>query len=204
MNLNPPVQDRTADSLEPFYLLFLVLPAPSLTLTAHLLLFAQPAAAGDRDMPLSPWCFEQLCGAAATAITAAVADGNGRKSADGAVNGGGVSGVSGASTTWMLSRLSKDDMALLARHLVRTRRAVREEGDGEGLLKILRREGSIGKGQRKSGSATAAAAAGSRQAILAISETEKDLLRLRGTGEDRTGQGRKGKERVRGTGRMWT
>lgn len=141
-------------------------------------------------MPLSPWHFEQLCEAAATALTAAVGDGDGRKSA---VNSG---DVSVASTTWMLSRLSKDDMALLARHLVRTRRAVRGEGEGEGLLKILRREGSVGgKGKRKSGSAAAAAAAGSREAIAAISETEKDLLRLRGTGEGRTGQ-----ERLQGTG----
>jgi len=92
----------------------------------------------------------------------------------------------------MLSRLSKDDMSLLARYLVRTRRAVSGEGEEEGLLKILRREGAVGLGRGgKLGSA--AASAGSGEAILTISETEKDLLRLRGTGEERrdtTGQGK--------------
>ncbi|CAN0081789.1 unnamed protein product [Ectocarpus sp. 6 AP-2014] len=61
----------------------------------------------------------------------------------------------------MLARISSDDVALFAKYLVRTKRAVTEGG----LLKVLSRGG---------GSRVAAAAA-------TVSETEKDLLRLRCT-----------------------
>ncbi|CAM9224017.1 unnamed protein product [Ectocarpus sp. 12 AP-2014] len=61
----------------------------------------------------------------------------------------------------MLARISSDDVALFAKYLVRTKRAVTEGG----LLKVLSRGG---------GSRVAAAGA-------TVPETEKDLLRLRCT-----------------------
>lgn len=105
----------------------------------------------------SPWCFEQLCRAAAT-------------------GGSGSTAPKSDVASRMLSRLSRDDIALLAKYLVRTKRAVEEEG----LLKIVGR-GVGGGGGRQGAGTVAAAAAGESSA--AISETEKDLLRLRCTGE---------------------
>lgn len=67
----------------------------------------------------------------------------------------------------MLSHVSKDDVTLLAGYLVRTKRAVVEEE--EGLLKVFARGGS-GRG------------GGGAARTEPISETEKDLLRLRCTG----------------------
>lgn len=68
-----------------------------------------------------------------------------------------------ASTNTMLSNLSSEDNALLAAYLIRTKRAVREAG----CLKVLG-----GGGGGSSGQETAL-----------ISETDKDLLRLRCTGD---------------------
>lgn len=90
----------------------------------------------------SPWSFHHLCRAAGAAKAAADA----------------------ASANTMLSNLSSDDYALLAAYLVRTKRAVREDG----VLKVL----VGGGGGGSSGKGTAV-----------ISETDKDLLRLRCTGE---------------------
>ncbi|CAN0504638.1 unnamed protein product, partial [Ectocarpus sp. 12 AP-2014] len=106
----------------------------------------------------SPWNFEQLCRAAAAAAEAAatttatrVASGRGPPTPEKSL----------AAAPRMLARISNDDVALFAKYLVRTKRAVTEGG----LLKVLSRGG---------GSRVAAAGA-------TVSETEKDLLRLRCT-----------------------
>lgn len=126
---------------------------------------SQPAADS------SPWCFEQLCRAAS--IRGASDTG----AAAAAAGGGLAPPSSGVASRRMLSRLSRDDIALLARHLVRTKRAVEEQG----LLKVLARGvGGGGVGGQGGGRAAAAAEASSME----ISETEKDLLRLRCTGEE--------------------
>lgn len=131
----------------------------------------QPSRQPVGDKP--PWCFEQLCRAVASAAA-----------------GGGPSGTAAAAVgrglsqpkrdkreliSRMLSHTSKDDdddddVTLLARYLIRTNRAVVEAE--EGLLKVLARGDSGGRGW---GGIFAAGKP-------AISETEKDLLRLRCTG----------------------
>lgn len=116
----------------------------------------------------SPWCFEQLCRAAAAAGSGATAS-------------GGLAPPKSDVASRMLSRLSRDDIALLARYLVRTKRAVEEDG----VLKILGRGVNCGVGGQGVGrAATAAAAAAGESSAATISETEKDLLRLRCTGEE--------------------
>lgn len=66
-----------------------------------------------------------------------------------------------------LSKLVGDDLTLLAEHMVRTKLAVREEG----VLKVVARGGG-------------AASEAGRETRTAgvISETDKDLLRIRCTG----------------------
>ena len=110
----------------------------------------------------SPWCFEQLCRAAA-------AGGSGTTAS------GGLASPKSNAASRMLSRLSRDDIALLARYLVRTKRAVEEDG----VLKVIGRGADGGVGGHRAGRAAAAG-----ESSTAISETEKDLLRLRCTGEE--------------------
>lgn len=112
-----------------------------------------------------PWCFEQLCRAAASAAAA------GPLGADAASVGGGLSQPKRVLISRMLSRASKDDVTLLAAYLVRTKRAVMEEE--EGLLKVFAAGESDGRGW---GGIVAAGKP-------SISETEKDLLHLRCTGK---------------------
>lgn len=120
----------------------------------------QTAASRPVAQHASPWNFEQLCRtaaaaaeAAATATATRVASGRGPPTPD----------KCSAAAPRMLAHISSDDVALFAKYLVRTKRAVTEGG----LLKVLSRGG---------GSRVAAAGA-------TVSETEKDLLRLRCTGE---------------------
>ncbi|CAB1121485.1 unnamed protein product [Ectocarpus sp. CCAP 1310/34] len=106
----------------------------------------------------SPWNFEQLCRTAAaaaedaaTATATRVASGRGPPTPE----------KCSVAAPRMLAHMSSDDVALFAKYLVRTKRAVTEGG----LLKVLFRGG---------GNRVAAAGA-------TVSETEKDLLRLRCT-----------------------
>ncbi|CAM9203373.1 unnamed protein product, partial [Ectocarpus sp. 12 AP-2014] len=128
--------------------------------TVYLLAAGHSEASASRPVAqhASPWNFEQLCRAAAAAAEAAatmtatrVASGCGAPTPEKSL----------AAAPRMLARISSDDVALFAKYLVRTKRAVTEGG----LLKVLSRGG---------GSRVAAAGA-------TVPETEKDLLRLRCT-----------------------
>ena len=66
----------------------------------------------------------------------------------------------------LLQSLARDDLALLATYMVQTKRAVREEG----VLKVIAGSGGGGGGGRVVGGGGGTAR---------ISETDRDLLRLR-------------------------
>lgn len=68
----------------------------------------------------------------------------------------------------LMSKLFGDDVALLAKHMVRTKRAVRDIDAG--LLKVLA-PGPTGQGSRTA------------RGLSGISQLDKDLLKLRHTGE---------------------
>ncbi|CAM9552314.1 unnamed protein product [Ectocarpus sp. 4 AP-2014] len=125
------------------------------------LLAAHSEATASRSIAqhASPWNFEQLCRAAA----AAAADAAATRTATHVDSGRGppTPEKCSAAAPRMLARISSDDVALFAKYLVRTKRAVTEGG----LLKLLSKGGGI-----------RVAAAGAT-----VSETEKDLLRLRCT-----------------------
>ena len=90
----------------------------------------------------SPWCWELLCRDVAT------------------------SSPQGSVAFRMLPSLASDDLALLALYLVKTKRAVREDG----VLKVITGSGGGGGGDSRG--------------ALAISETDRDLLRLRSSSSD--------------------
>lgn len=117
-------------------------------------MFFQTAASRPIALDASPWNFEQLCRAAAAAAAA---------TATRVASGRGSPEKCATAVPRMLARISSDDVALFAKYLVRTKRAVTEGG----LLKVLSRGG------------------GDKMATtgVTVSETEKDLLRLRCTGE---------------------
>ncbi|CAN0067038.1 unnamed protein product [Pylaiella littoralis] len=126
--------------------------------TVYLLAAGHTKPLGQPVGDTPPWCFDQLCRAAASA-----AAGSGTSAA---AVGGGLSESKSDLMHRILSRVSKDDVTLLASYLVRTKRAVTDEE--EGVMKVLARGGGRG----------GEAATVGKGAIL---ETEKDLLRLRCT-----------------------
>lgn len=115
-----------------------------------------------QQQTMPPWSFQQLCAAAATHPGA-----HGRK-CDPASGNSGISTPSNVSA--LLSKLSGDDLELLAQHLVRTKHAVKDT-DGD-VLKVLARGGAGSSAGRGAGTAGS------------ISEMDKDLLRLRCTGKN--------------------
>ncbi|CAM9396784.1 unnamed protein product [Ectocarpus sp. 8 AP-2014] len=130
--------------------------------TVYLLAACHSEASASRPVAqhASPWNFEQLCRAAAAAAAAeATATTTATRVASGRAPP--TPEKCSSAVPRMLARISSDDVALFAKYLVRTNRAVTEGG----LVKVL----SSGGGSR-------VAAAGAT-----VSETEKDLLRLRCT-----------------------
>ncbi|CAM9656553.1 unnamed protein product [Scytosiphon promiscuus] len=140
---------------------------------------SNPAAgrpAGGEGKEASPWCFEQLCREAAAVSRGSRKRLSGSPAAEGAPpaatrapgdrDRASTSPPDQGGTSHILSRIGAEDIALLVKYLVRTKRAV-EEGS---LLKVFTGGGGAGGTGRP-------VPAGE----VAISETEKDLLRLRCT-----------------------